>query len=254
MKRFFGSLIITVVLSGLSFSFCNAKKEKKNMNPGKGFAVVELFTSEGCSSCPPADEAMIKLAKEFPDHVYFLGYHVDYWDYIGWKDPFSNADYTERQQQYSDALGLSSIYTPQVIVNGQKELVGSRESQLRTIIQQALQDSTAGSVELNAKNTSAENISVSYKVSYTGPAILHIALVQLRATTNVKRGENSGHRLDHINIVREFKTIQVSKDAEATEDFKVPAGLSSKDVKLIAFIQDKKDMKISAGVEAVIQQ
>src|SRR5258706_12849303 len=132
----------SIALAGLSFSFCNSKATKKITHPagGNGFAVVELFTSEGCSSCPPADEAMIRLAKEFPEHVYFLGYHVDYWDQLGWKDEFSNADYTERQQHYSTVFGENSIYTPQAIVNGEKELVGSREGELRNIIQQDLKN------------------------------------------------------------------------------------------------------------------
>src|SRR5258706_14663017 len=127
-------------MAGLIFSFCNSKATKKITHPagGNGFAVVELFTSEGCSSCPPADEAMIKLAKEFPEHVYFLAYHVDYWDYIGWKDQFSNADYTKRQDKYAEEFKLNSIYTPQVVINGEKELVGSRESKIRTDIQQEL--------------------------------------------------------------------------------------------------------------------
>src|SRR6476620_2894673 len=96
------SFLSIAVLATLCFSFCGGKaaKNEDSSTNDNGFAVVELFTSEGCSSCPPADDAMIKLAKEFPEHVYFLGYHVDYWDYIGWKDQFSSADSTTRQNKY----------------------------------------------------------------------------------------------------------------------------------------------------------
>src|ERR1700733_12538487 len=81
-----------------------------------GFAVVELFTSEGCSSCPPADEVLAKIATEYKDYVYVLGFHVDYWDRLGWKDVYSSADYTRRQQEYARAFKLSSIYTPEAVV------------------------------------------------------------------------------------------------------------------------------------------
>ena len=109
-----------MILTGLSFSISGNKPVKKELMTETGFAVVELFSSEGCSSCPPADELTIKLSKEYKRNVYFLGYHVDYWDHIGWKDKFSKADYTERQRQYAAKFNLNSIYTPQVIVNGKK--------------------------------------------------------------------------------------------------------------------------------------
>lgn len=88
-------------MASLSFSInCNTPA-KKEIAADPGFAVVELFTSEGCSSCTPADEAIIQLTKEYPDNVYILGFHVDYWTYIGWKDEYSNAAFTERQRQYA---------------------------------------------------------------------------------------------------------------------------------------------------------
>ena len=251
--RYYFSFIGVISIAVLSFSFCNSKAMKKETKPANGFAVVELFTSEGCSSCPPADEAMIKLAKEFPDHVYFLGYHVDYWNYIGWKDEFSNADFTKRQNKYAEVLGLSSIYTPQVVVNGQKEFVGSRESQLRTTIEEELKDPVSSVIELTAKSNGENNITASYKITNAGKLLLNIALVQLKATSNVKRGENSGHQLNHINVVRDLKTISIDKDANASVDFKIPQVLLSKDLKIIAFIQDKNSLKITGATEATIQ-
>jgi hypothetical protein len=242
-----------VAIAVLSFSFTGTKACKTIRDTEKGFALVELFTSEGCSSCPPADDAAIMLAKEFPDRVYFLGFHVDYWDYIGWKDEYANPVYTERQRSYAETFHLSSIYTPQVVVNGEKELVGSRENQLRTIIQQELKETTSSIIELTGKPGIKNNIIASYKVTTTGNPLLHIALVQLKAVTNVKRGENGGHKLNHINIVREFKTITVNNQAEATVKFTIPQGLSAKEVKLIAFIQDKNNSRITGVVEAVVQ-
>jgi hypothetical protein len=236
-------------------SFCGSKAAKKEKEPAtdKGFAVVELFTSEGCSSCPPADEVMIKLANEFPEHVYFLGYHVDYWDYTGWKDAFSNADYTKRQDRYAAIFGLNSIYTPQAVVNGEKELVGSKENQLRGLIREQLKGEPSSLIELSAKKGERATISVSYKVSNENNAVLNIALVQLTASTDVKRGENNGRKLNHINIVRGLQTILLNKDADSKTDFQVPPGLTAKDLKVIAFVQNEKDMKITGAFETAIQ-
>lgn len=248
------SVIGGIILAGLSFSFWRVTKKEKGSGSTSGFAVVELFTSEGCSSCPPADAAIINLAKEFPEHVYFLGYHVDYWNYIGWKDEFSSPDYTERQNRYAEILGLTSIYTPQVIINGEKEFVGSRENELKTAIQHELNGPASPAIELTAKNTLAGIVNVSYKIANTATGLLNIALIQLKATTNVKRGENSGHTLNHIDVVRSLKTIPVTKEINADTDFRIPSGLSAKDLKVIAFIQDKKDMKITGAAETIIQQ
>jgi hypothetical protein len=219
---------------------------------GKGFAVVELFTSEGCSSCPPADDAAIKLAAEFPGKVYFLGFHVDYWDYIGWKDEYAKTSFTERQRKYGETFHLSSVYTPQAVVNGKKELVGSKENQLRAIINEQLKETSPSSIELTAKAVE-KNITASYKVSNAGKSDLHIALVQLKGVTNVKRGENSGHQLNHINIVREFKTIELNNQLSSSVTFSLPKGLSAKEVKLIAYIQEKKAGSITGAAEALIQ-
>lgn len=246
------SFVAAIVFTGLSFTFLSHNPERKHSNMEKGVAVVEWFTSEGCSSCPPADEVMARLDREFEGAVYFLGFHVDYWDYIGWKDTFSKAAYTERQRRYSDVFNLNSIYTPQAVVNGKTELVGSKENQLRSAIQQALKDSAASGIRLQARKNDETNIIVSYTVSNAGGSDLYIALVQSEAITNVKRGENRNRKLAHINIVRELKAIAVNRNANGVADFKIPQGLTSKDIKLIAFMQDRKSLHITGAAKAVV--
>src|ERR1700744_6104626 len=111
-------------------AFINKRKVPVT-DAGKGFAVIELFTSEGCSSCPPADALVARVQKESNDKpVYILAFHVDYWNRLGWKDVFSSAEYSERQNQYARWLKLSSVYTPQIVVNGRTEFVGSEEANL----------------------------------------------------------------------------------------------------------------------------
>src|ERR1700712_5296387 len=111
--------LVTIALT----SFIN-KKHTTTTSGDKGFAVIELFTSEGCSSCPPADAVIAKVEKESADKpIYILAFHVDYWNRLGWKDVFSSAAYSARQNQYAQWLNLSSVYTPQVVVNGRTEFV-----------------------------------------------------------------------------------------------------------------------------------
>lgn len=156
-----GILLSAVIL--LLYAFAN-KKTGKDKPVSSGFAVVELFTSEGCSSCPPADEAVADIQKEYPDNVYVLGFHVDYWDYLGWKDEFSKAAFTKRQQDYASHFSLSSIYTPQVIVNGEKEFVGSNYNKLKTAVETAI--TRLPEATINLKTTAEKNtIIVNYTLS-----------------------------------------------------------------------------------------
>jgi len=221
---------------------------------GPGFAVVELFTSEGCSSCPPADDILAKIAREYPDNVYVLGFHVDYWDRLGWKDIYSSADYTRRQQKYAQLFNLNSIYTPQAIVNGKHEYVGSNESGLRSAIEEGLAATPPGGrISLSAKCDDGKNIKVSYSVDYPGKTELQIALVQSQATSQVLRGENQGHRLHHINVVRSFQSASIKSGKGGIVDLRMPDGLQAKDCKIIAFLQDKEDERITKAAQVMIQ-
>ena len=219
------------------------------VQPAGSFAVVELFTSEGCSSCPPADEAMAAVIKQYPANVFVLGYHVDYWDQLGWKDAFSNATYTDRQRGYAAALNLNSIYTPQVIVNGQTEFVGSNEAMLNKSIRNELDHHATNTITITAISKDAATIAVNYNTSHPGKTTLNIALVQLHAVTVVKRGENQGKNLAHVNVVRDFKK---TRDVSGSISLKLPAGLSPADCHVIAFLQDKPGTAITAAAGTTI--
>jgi hypothetical protein len=237
-----------IFLSALFMTGFQTNAEKK---PGQGFAVVELFTSEGCSSCPPADEAVIDIAKKYKNNVFVLGFHVDYWNYLGWKDVFSNAGYSKRQQQYGAAFSLNSIYTPQIIVNGKTEFVGSDKTRLQQTIAKELNTVAISNIELSARQNGSNSISVDVKTENTPNTIIHIALVQLHAQSDVTRGENEGRLLHHINVVRDFKTLESNKDHAVYLD--LPAGLSKKDCSVIGLVQDKNTFHITAAVSTAIQ-
>ena len=223
-----------------------------NDSTKNGFAVLELFTSEGCSSCPPADAVLAKLSEEYKGNVYALGFHVDYWNRLGWTDSFSNADYSRRQEKYATQLHLNSIYTPQLIINGKTEIIGSNERKVRDAVTKELKKSTVTLIQSQAKQNGSV-IAVSYAIDKSSNDILNIALVQSNASTNVKNGENNGHILHHINVVRDFKTLELKNSLNGTINLNIPEHLVAKDCKVIIYLQNKQSMEINVVAETTIE-
>lgn len=217
-----------------------------------GFAVVELFTSEGCSSCPAADDAVAAAANDYSKNVFVLGFHVDYWNRLGWKDEFSSGAYTDRQREYASAFSLNSIYTPQVVVNGKTEFVGSDRNKLDRVIKTEIKNETSVSIRLSPVTSGHGAVSAEYTTDADDKSNLHIALVQLQAVTNVRRGENSGRRLNHINIVRDFQTIDLVNGKTGKASFIIPKGLKADQLKLIAFTQNKISYHITGAASPSI--
>jgi hypothetical protein len=221
--------------------------------PNKGFAVVELFTSEGCSSCPPADALVARIQQESKDApVYILAFHVDYWNRLGWKDGFSNAGYSERQKQYASWLRLQSVYTPQIVVNGEKEFVGSEESTLRKAINNGLQANSNARLILNGLRLDQGKVDWQYQTQEAGNNNLSliVAVVQRSATTNVKAGENNGRTLAHVQIVRAFTTSNVNGKDKGAGSLQLPQGISPRDEEIIAFLQNNDSGHIIAATSS----
>ncbi|MCC3217962.1 DUF1223 domain-containing protein [Chryseobacterium sp. X308] len=229
------------------------KTEQHSTSENNGFAVLELFTSEGCSSCPPADELMGKIEKEYKDEpVYLLSYHVDYWNRLGWKDRFSTAENSQRQQQYSRLLN-SQVYTPQLVVNGKTEFVGSDENNIKNAIQKALFASKKTNVELSA-TVSQNAVNVQYKAPSTDPQnILLINLVEKHSSTEVGKGENEGRHLHHWQIVHKQNLISLNKQQEGITTFKLPEGFSPENWEVIAFIQNRRTGEISGSAKTAFK-
>ncbi len=236
--------ITAIVAAGifLTVAFTNKFHKKHTMADSKnGFAVVELFTSEGCSSCPSADRAVAALLSKNTSNVYILAYHVDYWNRLGWKDVFSKAEFSARQRKYASHFAASGVYTPQVIVNGAMEFVGSNESKLNNSVSQSLENNKGSDLTITATKN-AGTVTVDYEINEAEPVLLNIALVEPEASTNVKRGENGGSTLHHVNIVRELNAIEVK--GKGTTTIKIPKELSAMPLELIAFTQQKNTFKI----------
>lgn len=246
MKNFVRVKIVPIASAGIiiliSFIFLFAKQKQETMSADvKGFAVVELFTSEGCSSCPAADEAIAALLAKNNRNIYILSFHVDYWNRLGWKDQFSKHEYSERQQQYARYLKSESVYTPQVIVNGTTQFVGSNEGRLNAAIKAGLQNGQQADLKLRAEKKD-NSIIINYNIEEREPVILNTALVQPHASTEVRSGENGGRILQHVNIVRALKAGEAKGAGELTID--IPKELSNTSFQLIAFTQSKQNHKV----------
>ena len=245
--------IIVFSVSLLTISFSTVSLKNKMTKEQDGFALIELFTSEGCSSCPPADEALEEIQKKYNDKdVLVLSYHVDYWNKLGWKDIFSDVSFTQRQEYYSNIFRLNNIYTPQVVVNGKKEFLGSDKSKLISSIEEQLNGISAVSIKLNAVQNTEGKIVVQYSVegADTKKEQTILVLIQKMATNEIKKGENKGKTLHHINIVRNIFYLPLK---EKTTNFTLPAGLQKEDVFVASFIQDKRSGSIKTMQSASVE-
>ncbi|MFC3158207.1 hypothetical protein SAMN05443633_11082 [Chryseobacterium arachidis] len=253
LKNLIGTAAFVALMFTVSAFSCTDKAEETLQNStsnNNGFAVLELFTSEGCSSCPPADQLMGEIEKQYKDQpVYILAYHVDYWNNLGWKDKFSSVENSKRQQQYAQTL-RSQVYTPQLIVNGKKEFIGSDRDAVENAIQIALLNDTNAKIDLSAK-VSEKEINVNFKVQENNPQNkLLITLVEKKSSTNVQKGENEGRHLVHWQIVHQQNQISLKNSPEGTTSFKLPANFNTNDWEIIGMIQNVKSGAILGSAEA----
>jgi len=166
--------------------------------------VVELFTSQGCAACPPADKLIYELTKR--DDVIPLALHVDYWDYIGWKDEFGNPAYSDRQRGYASEGGRRSVYTPQMIINGTTDIVGARAMDLTKAI--AEQSAKPSPVSLKVSRTDDVLAIAATSSQMRENMVVHLVRYQPERTSAIKRGENAGKTLVFANVVEDWKILQ----------------------------------------------
>ncbi len=222
--------------------------------------VVELFTSEGCSSCPPADALLMKLDQEQPvagAEIIVLEEHVDYWEGLGWHDRFSSHQYTERQNSYAGRFNLNDVYTPQMVVDGTEQFVGNDAAKARQAILHAAQ---SAKVRLTLGELAVDGRRVSGVVSGAGElgkGDLFAALVDPSATTNVKGGENGGRVLHHAGVVRSLVRIGSVQDlAKGPVKFELtaPADAEAAKERVVVFAQrNGQGVVAGAAMEAVEQ-
>lgn len=216
-------------------------------------AVLELFTSQGCSSCPPADNLLRELNErsQAGENIIALSYHVDYWNYLGWKDPYSSAYYSARQKDYTERIGART-YTPQLVINGTQELVGSRRGGVQTAVAQALK--TARQSLAPTLTTSWHKGEIRADFTLDGDDFkdhrVTALLAQNFAQSAVNRGENRGKELQHHNVVRVMK----HSAAATAGSFKLslPDGLAPEDVTVVLLVQNTRTHAIVGADRSVV--
>jgi hypothetical protein len=221
---------------------------------GGKLAVVELFTSEGCSSCPSADLVANDLVREASRGVIVLAFHVDYWDELGWKDPWSSPHATERQQEYARARGDRGLYTPQMIVDGDRAFVGSERARAEASVNDALAAPRTASISLDLGPTTQGRVQALWTVRGAPPgASILVALTEDALVSHVTRGENSGRALRHDGTVRKFHTEALSPDGRGSIDLVVPSDVVTSSAHLVAVVSEKGTGKIACAATASLR-
>lgn len=213
--------------------------------------VIELFTSQGCSSCPSADKNLSEIlqqAKKEGREVYGLSFHVDYWNNIGWKDPYSSKEFTARQRKYGDDLNLGSIYTPQMIVNGKDEFVGSNKNESLKAVEAALKQKPVYQILIKDMQVKNGVLNFQYALDKRpNGEIINMAIVERDLENYVPRGENSGRKLHHDNVVRSFTTNPLKQE----QSVQLPISeINLEKASVILFIQNKDSQIIGATAKS----
>lgn len=235
-------------------SVVSAESNAASTDPrAKHPVLVELFTSEGCSSCPPADRLLTSLRTEKIGNAetITLSYHVDYWNSLGWKDRFSSAEFTRRQEAYARQFRLGSSYTPQMVVNGTAEFVGSNRAKANDVIGNATSE-VVGTIDLtiNGRKLTADIQGLPGR----SDATVYLAVAESGLFTKVGGGENSGSTLEHSSVVRHFVPIGKIKNGESTSkierDLPQNSEWRTENVKYVVFVQDNATLRVLAVAAA----
>lgn len=219
----------------------------------KAPVLAELFTSEGCSSCPPADTLLRKLDQMQPvegAQIIVLSEHVDYWNSLGWKDPFSSPQFTQRQRTYAQAL-VAESFTPQLVIDGRWQFVGSDVKPiLSSIARAASNPKTAVRITSSKRDGNEAIVGVSVDPLRSGKAEVWVAIADERDQSSVRRGENAGRTLTHVAVVRSLgKVGKVSKAAAFEQTVHVPLNGQTGPMRVVVFVAGPVGPVLGAAME-----
>jgi hypothetical protein len=258
MKKRLTLLILSVPVFTIWFctSSSGGKNQSQNINTtissdsAKSIALLELFTSQGCSSCPPADRLVGSYTSK--ENIIPISFHVDYWDHLGWKDPFSSKQFTKRQYNYANAL-KADIYTPQLVINGQTEMVGSDAGKITSTLKRVLSEQPEATITMQKVAVYNGKANISFRVSGEADnTALNIVLVEKQTTTTINAGENGGATLTDYNVARSLTTLISAVNGDNTANIDIPSGVDAAKLLLILFLQKKDNNKIIAAAEAAL--
>ncbi len=224
--------------------------------PARVPVVVELFTSEGCSSCPPADALLLNLDLAQPvsgADVIALGEHVDYWNDLGWKDRFSSAKYSDRQSRYAAHFGRNSVYTPQMVINGREEFVGNDAAMAAKSIAQAAHPPGPSAVVSVAFASDAVDVKVTNAGRNSRDVML--AVTESGLSTQVGQGENHGRLLRHTAVVRELRRIGTTIGGTFAMHYRLSLrpDWRRQNLRVVIFLQDPWTLEISGAAQATLK-
>ncbi|MFK5972268.1 MAG: DUF1223 domain-containing protein [Flavobacteriaceae bacterium] len=258
-KRILICAIVVIGMAAMAFNTHLHKDQESShtafLKEAETFApivVLELFTSQGCSSCPPADALLNTVKKKYPEDVFVLSYHVDYWNYIGWEDPFSNALFTKKQREYNLKFHSKSNYTPQLVVNGKTHFVGSNAEKIYNAVYMGKKQRSANKVTITNSSGNDDRLLFDYTVlgSIEGKN-LRAVLVLDKRTTEVRRGENRNRILVNSNIVVAEKSISLN-DERGSDFIFIPEIVGDQEkIRLVLVVEDD-DYNITAAAKKVI--
>ena len=240
MKRWIPFVLLIAVVAAF---FVFDRQAQPHPHTGEQPVLVELFTSQGCSSCPPADELLSRIAHDpnLRGRAIPLAYHVDYWNHLGWRDPFSSREWSQRQGDYVRALRLDSAYTPQVVINGTRQMVGSASGAIYRAIDEESNRAAEGSVSIRAEGG---DVVVRASAPRGGLDVM-VAVYEDGASTNVERGENGGRTIANDSIVRKLVRVATLDGKGVVEDrVKLAIGVH---MGAVAFLQDPKTRRVVAA-------
>lgn len=250
LKAIFISVLVFAAACAWQASDVSDVQPSQPVSITKQPVLVELFTSEGCSSCPPADRnaAFLENNQPVPNaDVITLAFHVDYWDGPEWKDEFSSALYSQRQNEYGEAFKLSAIYTPEMVIDGHAEFVGSDSGKATKAIADAA-NVTKGIIAVSPDQDKIK-VAVSQLAKHSD-ATAYLAVAEDKIKSNVRGGENAGSTFLHMSVVRELESLgKIGADADGgTFQTDLPAnkGWHSENVKYVAFVQENSTRRILA--------
>ncbi|HEY0170714.1 MAG TPA: DUF1223 domain-containing protein [Pyrinomonadaceae bacterium] len=275
MRKLFAIVFVVAALAAAAFAALSGQRVSKSAGPkqsggdtsaaskteGRAPVVVELFTSEGCSSCPPAEALLARLDEEQPvegAEVIPLAMHVDYWNQLGWTDPFSSSEFSRRQGEYAHAYGKDGVYTPQMIVDGVKEFPGGNESTALGAVTRAAREPKAevtlarGPAQTDEQANVFVTIDKFPKQTEGDPVYVLLAVTESGLSSDVSRGENSGRRLGHVGVVRVIRQLGILPETRGG-GFKVETGVMiekgwrRENLRVVVFAQERGTRRVLAA-------
>jgi len=249
---FFVTLLVAPLAS--QAAQCNVKSGSTRV------ALLELYTSEGCSSCPPADEWLSRLPKQGvgPDKLLPLSLHVDYWDYIGWQDPYAGPQYTQRQREIAQRNRLRSMYTPQMVFNG-RDFRSWRRQKINPLLDEVNKWPAAANISMGWNVTNKETVDLNINTSLIDTAnagsVLFIAVYENNLVSNINAGENSGRTLHHDYVVRDMLAVPFLDKRQFNKKIKLTLKpqWQRNNLGIAAFVQNRINGEVLQALSSSLQ-